>query len=112
LLGYGVEVGGGCVEDEDGRVFEDGARDSQALALAAGEAQALLANLCVVAAWQRHDKVVDVRLPGRLDHLFLANILAGNQEILADGGVEEVPSLCDQPEQLAYFVLRQITQFV
>jgi hypothetical protein len=111
IIGH-VEVGGEFVEDEDGHVFEDGARDSQTLALAAGEAQALLANLCVVAARQRHDKVVDVRLPGRLDHLFLADILAGNQEILADGGVEEVRILCDHAEQLAHFVLRQITHFV
>ena len=44
-LGDGVEGGGGLVEDEDGRVLEDGAGDGHALLLAAGELQAALADL-------------------------------------------------------------------
>src|SRR5690606_37693360 len=35
-LALGVEAGGGLVEDEDARVGDDGARDGDALALAAG----------------------------------------------------------------------------
>ena len=43
----GVEGGGGFVEDEDGGVFEDGAGDGDALALAAGEFDAAFASKSV-----------------------------------------------------------------
>ena len=39
-FGFGVERGGGFVEDKDGRVFEEGAREGEALGLSAGEAGA------------------------------------------------------------------------
>ena len=44
-----VERAGGLVEDEDGRVFQDGAGDGDALALAAGEFHAALADERAVA---------------------------------------------------------------
>ena len=50
LLGLGVERRGRLVEQDDRRVFEEGARDGDALALAAGELQAVLAAGRVVAA--------------------------------------------------------------
>ena len=49
-LDLAVERGGGLVEHQDRRVLEDHARDRDALALAAGELDAALADLGVVAA--------------------------------------------------------------
>jgi hypothetical protein len=43
-LAFGVEAGGGLVEDEDGGVLDDGAGDGEALALAAGKACAAFAR--------------------------------------------------------------------
>lgn len=48
-LVLGVEVAGGLVHDEDARVAEDGARNTDALALAAGELDAALSDDGVVA---------------------------------------------------------------
>ena len=47
-LGFGVQGAGGLVEDEDARVGKDGAGDGEALALAAGELDAALADDSVV----------------------------------------------------------------
>ena len=49
-FGLDVERAGGLVEDQDRRVLEDGARDGEALALAAGQRGAALADDEVVAA--------------------------------------------------------------
>ena len=48
-LDLAVECGGGFVQHQDRRVLEDHARDRDALALAAGELDAALAHLGVVA---------------------------------------------------------------
>ena len=52
-LALGVEGAGGLVEDQDGRVLEEGAGDGEALPLAAREQRPLLADLGVVALRQR-----------------------------------------------------------
>ena len=44
-----VHVRGGLVEDEDGRIVQNGAGDTDALLLAAGEIAASLAHLRVIA---------------------------------------------------------------
>ena len=43
-LGFGVERAGGFVEDENWSVFQNGAGDGEALALAAGKGNAFLAD--------------------------------------------------------------------
>ena len=49
-LDLAVERGGGLVEHQDRRVLQDHARDRDALALAAGQLHAALADVRVVAA--------------------------------------------------------------
>ena len=44
-LALRVEIGRGLVQDEDGRILQEGAGDGQALPLAAGEPDAALADL-------------------------------------------------------------------
>ena len=56
----GVEVAGGLVEDEDPRVGIQGPGDGEALALAAGEADAALSDEGVVALGQVGDEAVGV----------------------------------------------------
>ena len=62
-LGLGVDRGGRLVEDQDRRVLDEGARHADALALAARELCAPLAELGLVAVRQARDEVVGV---GRL----------------------------------------------
>ena len=70
LLAFQVDLAGGLVEDQDGRVAEDGPGQGDPLPLAAGEPAAERADHRVVALRQvRLDEVVGVGLLGRLDHL-------------------------------------------
>src|SRR6185312_16986004 len=48
-FGFGIEAAGGLVQNQDGRVGEQRARDREALALSAGEFDAALAHDGVVA---------------------------------------------------------------
>lgn len=49
VLRQGVQAGGGLVEDDNGRVLEDGPGDGYALLLAARQLQPALAHLRLVA---------------------------------------------------------------
>ena len=60
VLGLHVHRRGRVVQDEDARVEQQGARDGDALLLAAGEGHAALADPGVVAVGQRRDEVVDL----------------------------------------------------
>ena len=54
-------AGGRLVEQDDRRILDQRARDLDALALPAGELQAVLADRRVVALRERHDEVVRMR---------------------------------------------------
>ena len=60
-----VDAAGGVVEDEDARVHDERPRDRDALALAAAEREAALADDRLVALGERLDEVVGLRGPGR-----------------------------------------------
>src|SRR6266700_2861882 len=70
LLGFRVERRGRLVEDEDARIFQDGAGDRDALFLAAGELQAPLAYARFVLLGKALDEFVDMRGFCRFDPLF------------------------------------------
>ena len=57
-LGFGIERGGRLVEQDDRRVLEQGARNGDALALAAGQLRAVLADRRVVAEREAHDEIM------------------------------------------------------
>ena len=58
LFGFGIERGGGFVEQDDRRVLDQRARDRDALALAAGQLRAVLADRRVVAEREAHDEIM------------------------------------------------------
>ena len=64
-LALAVEVGGGFVEDEDARIFEDYAGDGEALLFATAEAVAAFTDDGVVALGKASNEVVDVGRLGR-----------------------------------------------
>ena len=61
LFRFGIERGRGFVQEKDGRVLEQCARDGEALLLATGEQTTLIANLRFVTLGLGYDKIVRKR---------------------------------------------------
>ena len=99
-LGLDVERARGLVEDEHGRVAQDRAGDRDALLLAAGEAEAALADDGVVALGQRRDDVVDLGGAGGLLDLLVGRVRPREAQVLAHRGVEEVGLLRDDADRV------------
>src|SRR5688572_1532956 len=57
-LAFGIERARGLVEQQDGRILEDGARDRDALLLTTREARAALAEEAVVALGELFDELM------------------------------------------------------
>ena len=90
LLGRGVDRRGRIVEHQDRRGQQDAARDRQALALAAGERDAALADQGLVAPGQARDVVVQPRdLAGLRDPLAIGPGVAVGDVVLDRGGKQE-----------------------
>ncbi len=70
-LALRVQRAGGLVQNQDGRVAQDGAGDGHALPLPAGQLHAAFADPRLIALRKGADKIVGVGLAGRLDHLRL-----------------------------------------
>src|SRR5579875_2652825 len=100
-LGFGIEVGGGFVEDEDGRVFEQGAGDGNALALAAAELEAAFADDGPIAGGQLVDELGCESGTGGGEDLFLAGIGTAVGDVIEDGVVEQEGVLGDDADVLA-----------
>ena len=89
FLALGVEGRGGLVEDQYLGVAQHGAGDAYALALAAREFRAAVADIGIVALGALHDEVVGVgHACGGLD-LFVRDVGAAHGYVVADGVVEE-----------------------
>ena len=71
---FGVERAGGFVEQQQRRVFQDGAGDADALALAARQPHTSFAQESVVALGQGADEVVRVRCFGGGANLVVAGL--------------------------------------
>ena len=73
-LGVRVEGAGGLVQNQDARVFQDGAGDGDALLFAAGELVAALADDGVIAFRQGGDVVVDGGGLGGCDQFLVGRV--------------------------------------
>ena len=89
LFGAAVERRCRFVEQHDGRLLQQGARDRHALFFAAGEFQSALAHLRGIAVGQAGDELVQAGEAGRLDHLVLARAGAPVGDVVAQGIVEQ-----------------------
>ena len=86
---FRVERRGGLVEDEQRGILEDGAGDADALALAAGELAAAVADVRVVALFGGHDEVVGVGDARRLLHFLARGGLDTEGDVVEEGVVKE-----------------------
>ena len=106
-LGLHVEVGRGLVEDQDRRVLEQRPRDGEALALAAGDLGAHLADRRLVAVRQAVDPGLEIRAPRRLVDLGLGRVRLAHADVVADGGVEDVVALGHDRHEVPQLLERQ-----
>ena len=93
-LDLGIERRGGLVQHQDRRVLQDHARDGDALALAAGELHAALADLRVIAApafpvLQVDNEFMRMRELRRRHHLGVARARQAVADIVADRAVQQ-----------------------
>ncbi len=96
LLAFGVEGGGGFVENENGRVFEYGAGYAEALALSAAEGDAAVADGGLVAEREGVDEGVGVGDGGGLFDKVEAVVGVAEGNVVGDGVVEEDAVLRDE----------------
>src|SRR5579883_154389 len=105
-FGERVKVGRWFVEDEQGRVFEQGASDGDALALTAGEAQPLLAYPRRQPFRQATYQRSQLYLFQHTLKLAFAGAGTRQQQIAAYGIVEEVGILVNDADERAQVVKR------
>ena len=109
-FGFAIERTRRFIEHENARVFENHARQRDALFFAAAESVAALAHDRIVAIGQVHDEVVDVRRPRRRLDLRLRRVHFGVRQVRADGVVEEIVLLRHHADGGRKRIERHVTQ--
>ena len=92
-LGLGIHGGGGLVEDEQGRIEQQGSRDGDTLALTAGQRAGADTYHGIVALGEAEDEVVGVGGLGGRDHLGTGRLGIGVADVVHDGAAEDVDLL-------------------
>ena len=98
-LGFVVESRGGLIEDEDLRLFQNGAGDAEPLTLTAGEPHSAVADRCLIPALQLHDEVVRLGDFRGGHHLFLRGVLRPEGQVVIYRIIEKEHILIDDAEQ-------------
>ncbi len=111
-FGLVIDGGGGFVEDQDGRVFEDSSCYRNALTLSAAEFLSTFADDGVVALWQSHDEVVGFGDLGGFDDLLVGGVEGAVGDILTHGSVEEENVLADKADSFAQVFDLDVAQII
>jgi hypothetical protein len=85
-----IEMGRGFVQNQNGRIAEQGASNGKALALAAAKTQSLLANPGVVTVGQGLDELMQVGLFRRSNQLGFADFRPGQEQVIPNGAIKQV----------------------
>lgn len=97
------------VEYEDRRVLEEDAGDRETLLLAAGEFDAALTDVGVVAVRKLHYEVVSIGELGGFDYLFTSGARLTVADVFDDGSGEEVDVLLDDTDLVAEALDRYVS---
>ena len=89
LLRFGVEGGGGFVQNKNGRIAQNGSGNANALPLPAAEFAAALAHVGLVAAGQALYKIVGESGFGGGFYLRLRGVGQAKNDVVFDGIVEQ-----------------------
>src|ERR1700685_477774 len=95
-----IQRGGGFVQNQDRRIFQDGARNRDALAFSSGETYATLANHFVVTLGQRMDEVMRQSGAGCGFYFFEPNMRLAVSDVVANGVVKQNGFLSDDSHLL------------
>ena len=106
----GIERGSRFVEKKNGRVFQESARDADALPLPDAEMPAAFADRAVVSVRQVVDKAVGLRPPGGFANFRVGRIRPAVGDVLADGRGKKKCVLEDDRDLLAQRFFRDLTQ--
>ena len=85
-----IEIRSSLIKNENGRILQDSAGDGDALAFAARELRAALADNGFIAIRKRLDECMDVRLLGGIPDRFRCGVGPADPDIVLDGPVEKV----------------------
>ena len=96
-----VDAGGGVVQDEDARVHHEGARDGDALPLAAAEREAAFADDRVVALGEGLDELIGLGGLRGLAHLVVGGLRTAQADVLGDRLAEQERVLVDDADVTA-----------
>ena len=107
-FGFGVEGGGGFVEDEDGGVFQNGASDGDALTLPTGELDAAFADHGVVAIGKVGDEFIGVGEACGFVDFFGSGAWFAVSDVFEDGTVKEGGFLRDVADGFAKTALGDV----
>src|SRR5262249_20627689 len=105
-LGFRIERRGRLVEQDDGRVADQRARDGDALALAAGELKPLFTDRGGVAARKRRDEIMSVRGLGGGNDLGVGRAWFAKGDVVANRAAEQVYVLAHIGEMMAQRLAR------
>src|SRR5687767_14920357 len=94
-FGGGIERGGGLVEQQDRRVLQKRARNTNTLALTDTEMSAAFPDRAVVARGQAADEFIGLRAFGGFANFFLGRVRPPVGNVLANGGGKEKRVLQD-----------------
>src|SRR5262249_16159377 len=83
-LRVGIEGTGRLIQDKNLRVFQNNARDGNALLLTSGELVRALAHDSIVTVIKLYDAVMNSRCFGSCDHLFFCSIFTSIQQVFPD----------------------------
>ena len=109
VFALGVKGRGGLVENEDGRILENGARYADALPLTARQVAAAVAYVGVKLLFGGHDKVVGIGNLSRLDYFLLRGILHTEGDVVIETVVKQNSLLVHIAHEGAQVVLGHLT---
>ena len=98
-LALGVQRRGGLVENQNGRILQDGACDADALALTSRQAAAAVAHVRVVSVFHLHDELVGVGNAGGLLDFLLCGAVLSKGNVVAYGVVKQDSLLVDVADE-------------
>ncbi len=101
LFGVGIDLAHGFIENEHGGVVEDGARDGDALFLAAGETYTVLANHGFVAVREAGDVFIGKTAAGGIEHFFAGGVSGSVGYVVVNSVGEEEGVLGDESDLAA-----------
>ena len=85
----GIQSACRLIQNQHGRILQQGTRNGQALALPAGKGAATLTNHRVITMGLALDEIMRFRKPAGMFQFFLRCIGAPDHQVFADGAVEQ-----------------------